>query len=328
MAQQDEKKQQARQLAKQSLMTKAQQAQESTTLAQGFDIIGVSSFMKEQKKIREKEQKIDEIMQDVLENNDPETDIKDDLTEDFVELRESYITADTPKDKNNIETSVQKKVEGTLKLIETKDDLAAMYLDEMEYNADDFVYEQLADLQSGNVVTDINDDGTVTLRFPDESGKHFSEISLSEFKKDLEKKVIDRDSQKSLTALIDDVIDVTDQNKDIDETLEFDSKKYYNKINQIINNPNASLYSLANHKLVNGNSFKDHFIEAIKKGTYEDLGITMQELESLDPTPKTRVTNKDAQKIVNTLINNEDVWAVKQVSAVDQKIQVKQACRQ
>ena len=44
---------------------------------------------------------------------------------------------------------------------------------------------------------------------------------------------------------------------------------------------------------------KDSLVEKITQGTYEDLGITPNEIESLDPTPDGQITPEDARVIVD-----------------------------
>ena len=248
---------------------------------------GFGNYLKRKKELEQS-------MKDSLENSDKLEDEK--LLEEVIDsLRNEVVNAETNKEKTDGEKKGQGIVEAVSYRQEAIQDISVMFLEEMELVDDgNPMYDRLLEFNLASKTP--NTDGTVTIKFKDGT-----EMSMKEFQQEQEKLTIDRDSQSSITALVDNVIKVAS-----DEGGDFDYAKQQNKINQIINNPEASLYSLSSHKLINGNSFRDHMIDALSKGTYEDLGISPNEAKELDPTPNTPITSDDASKITQTLISNED----------------------
>tara|TARA_R100001443_G_scaffold3125_1_gene9970 strand:- start:1193 stop:2263 length:1071 start_codon:yes stop_codon:yes gene_type:complete len=288
-----------REASRQSLISAAAAAEGAQTKAQAKGMeTGVGTFLKRKKEYEEKKKEFQDSMEDALEvGENEEQDFKDKIDPEVVALREEYILADTPADQNNIMNDTKKRVEGELSVVDAKSELAELALDEMEFDGDDFIFDQIKEFTDGTGTYEVNHDGKVDLIFSDGS-----KIPLNQFKKEIKAKTIDRDSQKSITALVDNVTELAETSGG-----EFDYAKHQNKINQIINNSDASLHSLASHKLINGNSFKDHMTEALSKGTYEDLGLSTAKAEELDPTKESPITPEDAIKITQALIQDSDM---------------------
>jgi hypothetical protein len=71
----------------------------------------------------------------------------------------------------------------------------------------------------------------------------------------------------------------------------------------------GNLNQLSNHPIGPGaRVFREDLFEGLINNTYKDLGIelTEQQIKDLDPTKDTNVTNEDARKIVNEVLNNKD----------------------
>ena len=317
-----EKKTDKRQLSRQSLISAAKSAEQSQTKAQALGVqTGVGVFLQRKKEYDKKRKELEDAANKNLNTDIDETKLKEEVKDEFKDIKYEITMTDIPSDRSYLKSLASDKINQMKEFEQYKDDLSEIFLDEMEYDGDNFIYDQIKEFIDGTAVRHNVD------RLPDEpdTDEHGfekdqqrlvassvikfsdgSEVSLSEFKQEVEKLKIDRDSQKNLIALVDDITNLADNQ----QSASFDYVKYQNKVSQIINNKDTSLYSLANHKLLNGNSFKDHMIEALSKGSYEDLGIpyykTSRRVRELDPTPKTPVTLEDAEKIAKTLIENED----------------------
>ena len=317
-----EKKTDKRQLSRQSLISAAKSAEQSQTKAQALGVqTGVGVFLQRKKEYDKKRKELEDAANKNLNTDIDETKLKEEVKDEFKDIKYELTMTDIPSDRSYLKSLASDKINQMKEFEQYKDDLSEIFLDEMEYDGDNFIYDQIKEFIDGTAVRHNVD------RLPDEpdTDEHGfekdqqrlvassvikfsdgSEVSLSEFKQEVEKLKIDRDSQKNLIALVDDITNLADNQ----QSASFDYVKYQNKVSQIINNKDTSLYSLANHKLLNGNSFKDHMIEALSKGSYEDLGIpyykTSRIARELDPTPNTPVTPEDAEKIAKTLIENED----------------------
>ena len=88
----------------------------------------------------------------------------------------------------------------------------------------------------------------------------------------------------------------------------FDYETERGKISQIINQGSAKSMAL-DDKFIPGRVFKDDLVEALKNGTYEDLGIDMGDIQAVDPDSDGDglefVSDSDAETISNALINND-----------------------
>ena len=313
-----EKKIDKRQASRQSLISAAASAEASQTKAQSLDIqTGVGTFIQRKKEYDKKRKELEDAANKNLNTDVDETKLKEEVQDEFKDIKYEITMTDIPSNKSYLMSVASDKVNEINQYLQYKDDLSEIFLDEMEYDGDNFIYDQIKEFIDGTAVRHNVD------RLPDEpdTDEHGfekdqqqlvassvikfsdgSEVPLSEFKQEVEKLKIDRDSQKSLTALVSDITTLADNQ----QGTSFDYVKYQNKVSQIINNKDTSLHSLANHKLLNGNSFKDHMIQALETANYGDLGLSLEEAKELDPTPNTKITPEDAEKITKTLIENED----------------------
>ena len=290
-----------RQASRKSLISAAASAEQSQTKAQGLGVqTGVGVFLQRKKEYDKKRKELEDAANERLNSDINEKEEKEKMEEDIKRDRDQYVVEITPGGKEKILATTAEKVKARQDFMNSKSDISEIFLDEMEYDGDNFIYDQIKQFIEGKAIEEVDDaTGEAIILFQD--GKNLQRVPLSQFKQEVNKLKIDRDSQKNLVTLVDNVSRLAEN-----EGGEFDYAKFQNQISQVINNSDTSLYSLANHKILNGNSFKDHMIEALEKGSYEDLGISLEEAKELDPTPNTRITLKDAEKITKTLIENED----------------------
>ena len=313
-----EKNTDKRQASRQSLISAAASAEKSQTKAQALGMqTGVGTFIQRKKEYDKKRKELEDAANKNLNTDVDETKLKEEVKDEFKDIKYELTMTDIPSDRSYLMSLASDKVNEIKEYNQYKDDLSEIFLDEMEYDGDNFIYDQIKEFIDGTASRFVDD------RLPDEPDtdeygfekkqqqlvpssvikfSDGSEIPLSQFKQEVEKLKIDRDSQKSLTALVSDVTTLADNQ----QSANFDYVKYQNKVSQIINNKDTSLYSLANHKILNGNSFKDHMIQALETANYGDLGLSLEEAKELDPTPNTKITSEDAEKITKTLIENED----------------------
>ena len=307
-----------RQLSRESLISSAKSAEEAQTKAQDLSVrTGVGTFIQRKKEYDKKRKELEDAANKNLNTDVDETKLKEEVKDEFKDIKYELTMTDIPSDRGYLMSVASDKVNEIKEYNQYKDDLSEIFLDDMEYDGDNFIYDQIKEFIDGTASRFVDD------KLPDEPDtdeygfekdqqqlvassvikfSDGSEIPLSQFKQEVEKLKIDRDSQKNLTALVDDVTTLADNQ----QSANFDYVKYQNKVSQIINNKDTSLYSLANHKLLNGNSFKDHMIQALETANYGDLGLSLEEAKELDPTPNTKITPEDAEKITKTLIENED----------------------
>ena len=290
-----------RQASRKSLMSAAASAEASQTKAQSLGVqTGVGTFIQRKKEYDKKRKELEEAANERLNSDTNEKEEKEKIKEDIKRDRNQYVVELNPGPRQEIIADTMGYISAVQDRIKAKDDISEIFLDEMEYDGDNFIYDQIEQFIKGKAVESIDEStGENILLFQD--GEDMQRVPLNQFKQEVEKLKIDRDSQKNLVTLVDNVSRLAEN-----EGGEFDYTKFQNQISQVINNSDTSLYSLANHKILNGNSFKNHMVEALEKGSYEDLGISPEEAKELDPTPNTRITPKDAEKITKTLIENED----------------------
>ena len=116
---------------------------------------------------------------------------------------------------------------------------------------------------------------------------------------------LDETARKGVKAIIDDSIR---QAQDIlpGQNPKFNYQKEFNNIkNKIINNSN--LNSLANDRIFGNRVFKEDLTSAISLGTYEQMGLTQDQVFGLDPTKDGNISNEDALAITAEVMKNQDM---------------------
>ena len=116
---------------------------------------------------------------------------------------------------------------------------------------------------------------------------------------------LDETARKGVKAIIDDSIR---QAQDIlpGQNPKFNYQKEFNNIkNKIVNNSN--LNSLANDRIFGNRVFKEDITSAISLGTYEQMGLTQDQVFGLDPTKDGNISNEDALAITAEVMKNQDM---------------------
>jgi len=129
--------------------------------------------------------------------------------------------------------------------------------------------------------------------------------SISQISDGIKKQRIDQASQKGIKALIDDSVRKA-ENIQPGENSEFNWNKEYNNIkNKIIDV--GDLSSLAIDKIFGNRIFKDDLESVISNGTYEDMGLTEEQINTMDPTNDGVVSKEDAMVITQALMQDQDM---------------------
>ena len=116
---------------------------------------------------------------------------------------------------------------------------------------------------------------------------------------------LDETARKGVKAIIDDSIR---QAQDVlpGQNYKFNYQKEFNNIkNKIVNNSN--LNSLVNDRIFSNRVFKEDLTSAISLGTYEQMGLTQDQVFGLDPTKDGNISNEDALAITAEVMKNQDM---------------------
>jgi hypothetical protein len=113
---------------------------------------------------------------------------------------------------------------------------------------------------------------------------------------------VDEASREGMKVLLDDVVRRSEQVQP-GENANFNYQKEYNNIkNKIIESGN--LNSLSIDKIFGNRTFKDDLTSAIQNGTYEEMGISSDQIK--DPTPRDgKITPEDAKSISDMVMQDE-----------------------
>ena len=113
---------------------------------------------------------------------------------------------------------------------------------------------------------------------------------------------VDQGSRGGLKVLLDDVIAKAEEIQP-GEDAEFNYQKEYNNIKEkIVESGNIKSLTVDNH--FGNRTFKDDLMSAIQKGTYEQMGVTKDQIQ--DPTPGDgKITEEDAKVIYETITKDE-----------------------
>jgi O-phosphoseryl-tRNA(Cys) synthetase len=90
------------------------------------------------------------------------------------------------------------------------------------------------------------------------------------------------------------------------DNAEFNFQKVHNNVKtKIIEQGNVN--SLATDKIFGNRVFKDDLLSAIENGTYGELGLTEEAIQSMDPTPDNKISTEDAAQIVSGILQDNDM---------------------
>jgi hypothetical protein len=125
-------------------------------------------------------------------------------------------------------------------------------------------------------------------------------MSVFDIRNLINKNTFDKNSRDNFATTIDFV------KKQAEGGEAFDYDDYQFKIKtEIINNGNLHSLIYDTHVPTKGGSFYADLQERLTNGTYEELGITNENV--VDPTPKTPITPEDAKIIADELIKDDSV---------------------
>ena len=116
---------------------------------------------------------------------------------------------------------------------------------------------------------------------------------------------LDETARKGVKAIIDDSIR---QAQDVlpGQNSKFNYQKEFNNIkNKIVNNSN--LNSLVNDRIFGNRVFKEDLTSAISLGTYEQMGLTQDQVFGLDQTKDGNISNEDALAITAEVVKDQDM---------------------
>ena len=135
-------------------------------------------------------------------------------------------------------------------------------------------------------------------------------MSFGDIENMVNEAAVDEKSFQAIEAIVANAA-VDGEQKQIGEDSKFKYKSYFNNIKQQIVSK-GNLRSLAQNTNTFGRSFEKDLTEAIMTASYEELGVGMggkdrDQLESMDPTPKTPITVVDAQAIVQTVLQDREL---------------------
>lgn len=135
-------------------------------------------------------------------------------------------------------------------------------------------------------------------------------MSFSDIENMVNEAAVDEKSFQAIEAIVANAA-VDGEQKQIGEDSNFKYKSYFNNIKQQIVSK-GNLRSLAQNTNTFGRSFEKDLAEAIMTASYEELGVGMggkdrDQLESMDPTPRTPITSRDAQVIVKRVLQDREL---------------------
>ena len=135
--------------------------------------------------------------------------------------------------------------------------------------------------------------------------KDGSFMSMEDIQSLVKGKYIDQKSIDVLTAATDEQIKLAG-NVQPGENAEFNWSKQYNFVkNNLIGN--GDIKSLATDKIFGNRVFEDDLMSAIENGTYQELGLSEEVINSMDPTPDGKISSEDAAAITSGVLQDNDM---------------------
>jgi hypothetical protein len=197
------------------------------------------------------------------------------------------------------------------------DGVQQAYLDQltqMIQNPDTF-FNDASNLQDGTIPKHIIENarnkyiekGTMSFEdLPEEIRNDYDFVTQGEFIDIINSRGFNEEAYMQYNASIEQLMADAKNVKSPDQ-INFRYKKIVDQNKTFI--ASGNLNQLSNHPIGPGaRVFREDLFEGLINNTYKDLGIelTEQQIKDLDPTKDTNVTNEDARKIVNEVLNNKD----------------------
>ena len=251
---------------------------------------------------------INKICQDELER-DPNLSQEEmaKLTDEEMANKEKYANSQTNKDKKSLEAQLLEKAQSMTQPEEFRKSIANTISDAGSFGHNPSVKlgdmtEDFAKMISGQLPVVYKDK---------KAGHELSNgewMSFDQITEMLNSKKVDEGSRagiKAVKAIIDDSIR---QAQDIlpGQNPKFNYQKEFNNVKNKIIEP-GNLDSLTYDKIFGNRVFADDLQSAISAGTYEDMGLTKDQVLKLDPTPDGKVSKEDALMITKKIISDKEV---------------------
>ena len=129
--------------------------------------------------------------------------------------------------------------------------------------------------------------------------------SMDDIGKLVTSRYVDETSKNMLNTMI------TDQQKlasniQPGENAEFNWQKAHNNIRTKLVE-SGDMKSLATDKIFGNRVFEDDLMSAIENGTYQELGLSEEVINSMDPTPDGKISSEDAAAITSGVLQDNDM---------------------
>lgn len=232
------------------------------------------------------------------------------LTNYFSEQSDIFAKTKDPNERSEIQENAV-KIQNAIEKDNTYMDMVVeMFLDEVDFDPSNSLFQVVVDITEGSIDRYMNDDGEFMYSY-DTNDPYASsiipkgfdkEFSAEDFLKNVMKIQYNRDAQGKLEAFNDNTMGEA-SNLQPGDNAKYPYKQKFNWFwNNIINIEDEDYFSLANHALVGEKSFKENMAELLTRGSYESLGITRAEANIEDPTRFTPITINDAKVIAENYI--------------------------
>ena len=146
------------------------------------------------------------------------------------------------------------------------------------------------------------DKGRMVVIIKDKNGQE-QWTSISKLKQDVNKNLYDKGFKTGLFGLADKLTEASLKVQE-GENVEFPRKLIQQQVATLLGDT-ANRRSVAYDVMFGNSSFYDDLVSKISSGSYSDLGITEEQVKSMD-TNGGAVTKEDAEAIVRELIDNPD----------------------
>ena len=126
--------------------------------------------------------------------------------------------------------------------------------------------------------------------------------SMSQIQDEINSRKVDQASKATIKGLIEDSMRTAETIQQGEDST-FNYQKEYNNIKQKVIN-NGDVRSLATDRIFGDRVFKDDLQSAIKMGTYQEMGLTDEQVQQMDPTPDGKISDEDSSAITDIILQD------------------------
>ena len=248
---------------------------------------------------------INKICQDELER-DPNLSQEEigQLTDEEMANKEKYANSQTNKEKQLLETQLIEKAQSMTQPEEFRKKIANIVSDSYTFGHDPAtklgdMTEDFARMVSGQQPVIYKDK---------KAGHELSNgewMSFDQITEMLNTKNLDAASKDGMKALVDDAVRKAEALQPGEDSAFNYQKEFNNVKNKIVEGGN--LQSLTYDKIFGNRVFADDLKSAIATGTYEEMGLTKEQILKLDPTPDGKISKEDTELISSKILNDENM---------------------